>query len=221
MREYMRAAIEEAEKGLNEGGIPIGSVLVYQGKIIGRGHNRRVQKGSTVLHGEMDALTDHLLDCYGRWRDGIRAAPWEDDERIRVYDRRVLTQRLGDYSQARAWLQQSLALWRTLDDPSGTARALNNLAGVALEVGNYAEAAKAFDEGVAILTQDAQMDDRFQAGMSLSIRTTLIPASTAFWSSVWRFGLVGVIAMPFTPCEIIDSIAAISPSSSVPLLPWA
>ena len=56
MDEFMQAAIEEAEKGLKEGGIPIGSVLVYQGKIIGRGHNRRVQKGSVILHGEMDAL---------------------------------------------------------------------------------------------------------------------------------------------------------------------
>lgn len=54
--EFMRAAIEEAEKGLNEGGIPIGSVLVYDGQIIGRGHNRRVQQGSAILHGEMDAL---------------------------------------------------------------------------------------------------------------------------------------------------------------------
>jgi cytosine deaminase len=54
--EFMRAAIEEAEKGLNEGGIPIGSVLVYDGRIIGRGHNRRVQQGSAILHGEMDAL---------------------------------------------------------------------------------------------------------------------------------------------------------------------
>lgn len=52
----MKSAIEEAETGLREGGIPIGSVLVHQGKIIGRGHNRRVQKGSVVLHGEMDAL---------------------------------------------------------------------------------------------------------------------------------------------------------------------
>ena len=52
----MLAAIEEAEQGLAEGGIPIGSVLVYQGEIVGRGHNRRVQKGSTILHGEMDAL---------------------------------------------------------------------------------------------------------------------------------------------------------------------
>jgi cytosine/creatinine deaminase len=54
--EFMRAAVEEAEKGLNEGGIPIGSVLVYDGQIIGRGHNRRVQQGSAILHGEMDAL---------------------------------------------------------------------------------------------------------------------------------------------------------------------
>lgn len=52
----MAAAIAEAEAGLAEGGIPIGSVLVHQGKIIGRGHNRRVQKGSAILHGEMDAL---------------------------------------------------------------------------------------------------------------------------------------------------------------------
>ncbi len=51
----------------------------------------------------------------------------------------------------------------------------------------------------------------FQSGMSLSIRTTLIPASTAFCSSVWRFGLVGVMAIPFTPCDIIDSMAAICP----------
>jgi creatinine deaminase len=56
MNEYMKAAIEEAKKGLSEGGIPIGSVLVYKGKIIGKGHNRRVQNGSTILHGEMDAL---------------------------------------------------------------------------------------------------------------------------------------------------------------------
>jgi cytosine/creatinine deaminase len=56
MDSFMQAAIEEAEKGLDEGGIPIGSVLVHNGKILGRGHNRRVQKGSCVLHGEMDAL---------------------------------------------------------------------------------------------------------------------------------------------------------------------
>jgi cytosine deaminase len=54
--EFMRAAIEEAQKGRAEGGIPIGSVLVHRGRIIGRGHNRRVQKGSAILHGEMDAL---------------------------------------------------------------------------------------------------------------------------------------------------------------------
>lgn len=53
---FLQAAIDEAELGLAEGGIPIGSVLVHQGKIIGRGHNRRVQQGSAILHGEMDAL---------------------------------------------------------------------------------------------------------------------------------------------------------------------
>ena len=52
----MLAAIEEARTGLREGGIPIGSVIVHNGRIIGSGHNRRVQRGSTVLHGEMDAL---------------------------------------------------------------------------------------------------------------------------------------------------------------------
>lgn len=53
---FMGAAIDEAKKGLAEGGIPIGSVLVHQNQIIGRGHNRRVQKSSAILHGEMDAL---------------------------------------------------------------------------------------------------------------------------------------------------------------------
>jgi creatinine deaminase len=52
----MQAAIDEAKQGLAEGGIPIGSVIVHQGKVIGRGHNRRVQRGSVVLHGEMDAF---------------------------------------------------------------------------------------------------------------------------------------------------------------------
>src|SRR5215467_352590 len=56
MDEFMKAAIQEAEKGVREGGIPIGSVLVHNGRIIGRGHNRRIQKNSAVLHGEMDAL---------------------------------------------------------------------------------------------------------------------------------------------------------------------
>jgi len=56
MDEYMQAALDEARQGLAEGGIPIGSVLVHDGTILGRGHNRRVQKGSAILHGEMDAL---------------------------------------------------------------------------------------------------------------------------------------------------------------------
>lgn len=56
MDKFLDAAFEEAKKGYDEGGIPIGSVLVYKGEIIGRGHNRRVQNGSVVLHGEMDAL---------------------------------------------------------------------------------------------------------------------------------------------------------------------
>ena len=56
MDDFLKAALDEARQGRAEGGIPIGSVLVHGGRIIGRGHNRRVQRGSAVLHGEMDAL---------------------------------------------------------------------------------------------------------------------------------------------------------------------
>jgi cytosine/creatinine deaminase len=56
MDPFLQAAIDEARQGLDEGGIPIGSVIVHNGRILGRGHNRRVQQGSTVLHGEMDAF---------------------------------------------------------------------------------------------------------------------------------------------------------------------
>jgi len=56
MDAFLKAAVDEARKGLAEGGIPIGSVLVHDGRIIGRGHNRRVQHGSAILHGEMDAI---------------------------------------------------------------------------------------------------------------------------------------------------------------------
>ena len=56
MDQFMQAAIDEARQGVEEGGLPIGSVLVHDGQIIGRGHNQRAQQGSVVLHGEMDAL---------------------------------------------------------------------------------------------------------------------------------------------------------------------
>jgi cytosine deaminase len=56
MDPFMQAAIEEAETGLSEDGVPIGSVVVHSGQIVGRGHNRRVQSGSAILHAEMDAL---------------------------------------------------------------------------------------------------------------------------------------------------------------------
>lgn len=56
MDAFMQAAIDEARIGLAEGGIPIGAVIVHQGRIIGRGHNRRVQQDSAILHGEMDAF---------------------------------------------------------------------------------------------------------------------------------------------------------------------
>jgi cytosine deaminase len=56
MDHFLQAAIEEAKQGLSEGGIPIGSVLVHGGKIIGRGHNQRLQRGSVIHHGEMNCL---------------------------------------------------------------------------------------------------------------------------------------------------------------------
>ena len=56
MDAFMQAAIDEARAGADEGGIPIGSVIVHDGRILGRGHNRRVQQGSAILHGEMDAF---------------------------------------------------------------------------------------------------------------------------------------------------------------------
>lgn len=56
MDQFMQAALDEAKKGLEEGGIPIGSVLVIDGRIVGRGHNQRVQKGSAILHAEMDCI---------------------------------------------------------------------------------------------------------------------------------------------------------------------
>lgn len=56
MDKFLKEAIKEAKKSLSEGGIPIGSIIVHKGKILGRGHNRRIQKKSPILHGEMDAL---------------------------------------------------------------------------------------------------------------------------------------------------------------------
>lgn len=69
--EYLRAAIDEARLGLAEGGIPIGSVLVHRGRIIGRGHNRRVQRGDPILHGEMDALQNAGRQSAVVYRDSV------------------------------------------------------------------------------------------------------------------------------------------------------
>lgn|SRR5690349_1427944 len=69
MDEFLRIAIREAEQGLREGGIPIGAVLVHDGKVLGQGHNRRVQRGSVILHAEMDALENagrQTADVYAR-----------------------------------------------------------------------------------------------------------------------------------------------------------
>jgi creatinine deaminase len=71
MDQFLQAAIEEARQGLAEGGIPIGSVIVHDDKIIGRGHNRRVQKGSSILHGEMDALENAGRQSAPVYRDCV------------------------------------------------------------------------------------------------------------------------------------------------------
>lgn len=71
MDKFMQAAIDEARLGLAEGGIPIGSVLVHKGVIIGRGHNRRIQSGSPTLHGEMDALENAGRQAAAIYRDSV------------------------------------------------------------------------------------------------------------------------------------------------------
>jgi cytosine deaminase len=71
MDPFIEAAIEEARIGLAEGGIPIGSVIVHQGRIIGRGHNRRVQRGSAILHAEMDALENAGRQSASVYRESV------------------------------------------------------------------------------------------------------------------------------------------------------
>jgi creatinine deaminase len=68
---FLKAAIEEARLGLAEGGVPIGSVLAYRGRILGRGRNRRVQKGSPILHGEMDCLENAGRQPASVYRDSV------------------------------------------------------------------------------------------------------------------------------------------------------
>ncbi len=71
MDKFMQEAIREAQKGLAEGGIPIGAVLVHRGEIIGRGHNRRVQKNSAILHGETDTLENAGRQKAGVYRECV------------------------------------------------------------------------------------------------------------------------------------------------------
>jgi creatinine deaminase len=68
---FLQAAIDEAERGAREGGIPIGSVLAHAGRIIGRGHNARVQRGSAILHGEMDAIENAGRQPAAVYRDSV------------------------------------------------------------------------------------------------------------------------------------------------------
>jgi creatinine deaminase len=71
MDPFMLAALEQARLGLAEGGIPIGSVIVHGGRIVGRGHNRRVQRGSAILHGEMDALENAGRHSAAVYRESV------------------------------------------------------------------------------------------------------------------------------------------------------
>jgi cytosine/creatinine deaminase len=71
MNMYLQAALEEAKKGYGEGGIPIGAVLVHKDRIIGRGHNKRIQQGSAILHGEMDALENAGRQPASVYRDCV------------------------------------------------------------------------------------------------------------------------------------------------------
>jgi creatinine deaminase len=71
MDDFLEAAILEAKTGLKEGGIPIGSVIVHNGKIIGRGHNKRIQRGSVVLHAEMDALENAGRQRSSTYKDSV------------------------------------------------------------------------------------------------------------------------------------------------------
>src|SRR5512144_275151 len=71
MDDFMRAAIEEAKRGLAEGGIPIGAVLVIDGAIVGRGHNRRAQQGSAILHAEMDCIENAGRLTAGDYRRAV------------------------------------------------------------------------------------------------------------------------------------------------------
>ena len=71
MDKFMQAAMEEALKGRSEGGIPIGSVIVHHDKILGRGHNQRIQKGSAILHGEMDAFENAGRLDAGTYRESV------------------------------------------------------------------------------------------------------------------------------------------------------
>jgi cytosine deaminase len=69
--QFLQAAIDEARRGQAEGGIPIGSVIVHDGHVIGRGHNRRVQRGSAILHGEMDAFENAGRQPASVYRDSV------------------------------------------------------------------------------------------------------------------------------------------------------
>jgi hypothetical protein len=121
MDPFLEAAIAEAEAGLAEGGIPIGSVPVFDGQIIGRRHNRRVQRGSAVLHGEMDALENasrQPASTYARRKPveinhakrRVRVVPGMDQVADRVEQARALP-RVVNYRRAAATAGRSPGGW--------------------------------------------------------------------------------------------------------------
>jgi cytosine deaminase len=123
MDEFLQAALEEARQGLTEGGIPIGSVLVHEGRILGRGHNRRVQRGSVILHAEMDAL-EHA----GRLRAQVyRASTLYTtlspcamcSGAILLYDiRRVVIGENRTFRGEEEWLRSRGVVVEVVDDPA-------------------------------------------------------------------------------------------------------
>lgn len=122
-REFMEEAITEARLGWDEGGIPIGSVLVHEGRIIGRGHNRRVQKGSPILHGEMDALENAGRQTAAVYREctlytTLSPCPMCSGAIVLYRIPRVVVGEHRTFEGEEEWLQSRGVEVSVLDDPA-------------------------------------------------------------------------------------------------------
>ena len=119
---FLQAAVDEAKKGLAEGGIPIGSVIVHQGKIIGRGHNMRVQMGNPLLHGEMSAFQDAGRQPASIYRDCVlyttlSPCPMCSGTALLYKIPRVVIGENATFRGAEDWLRQSGVDLLVLQDP--------------------------------------------------------------------------------------------------------